>query len=483
MLNSSEDLKISKLSNSIFIAIIVIFTTLSFFLFNWNKISLGFLFLLAPLFAILIVNFHKIQFPSLLFSLFLNPYINWDYRIQILNILTFILFFYFIFNYKSSIYNNYNIPKEVKLSAVLLIISLTLSAILTQHSKIKSIYFISIFYTLILSAYLFFKSIKNSSEVRNYLILFIYFLGFAAVTILVQIIATSYMRSTGIAGFPIMDISATVFLIILIRFVILEKPNILIISIGIINLIVLITLQSRFAWLGFALSFVYTLLIIFISQKEKRDKLKSKINIFITILVLLFGILFATGLNKVIVSRFSDVSVELFQGNTEKENVEFASNSLETRLMIWLTAYKTFESNPLFGVGYQMFPLVSENYNVLPSLLYEQYVENLDAHSTTMNILCEGGILGLFTYYLFIITIFVISYKAIKLSKSEIDIANSIILNGVVFFIIINGIYSGAYTIAQNAFQAYIFFGIVVGNYVIVKDKQIFGGENDKYTR
>ncbi len=470
--NFDTEIKSGKISLSIYFLIIISSLTLSYFLFNWNKTGLAILLLFLPVFGLIILNFKEYQYIAFIASLFLSNYINWDLRIQLLNIILFGIVFYFALNKNTDIYHNYPLPRRLKIAIALFIISVLISSVYSHHRSLKSVYFTTVFLSFMFAAYMFYRGTKDSSDVEKHFKSLIYFLFAAALIIIAEILLTGKIRSTGITGFAIMDIASTTLLLITVRYIILQRPTFIISVIAVANLIILITTLSRFAWLSFVLSFLYSIFIILYTRRIKPDKVKSKINSVIVIILLITGIIFISGLHKIVLKRFSDVSLEVFQGNVEKENVEIASNSLESRLIIWITAYQVFDKNPIFGVGFQMFPLISESYNILPYELYEQYVEFLDAHSTTINYLCETGIAGTSAYYFFLITLFILSFRSIKKAKTRTDISNSIILNAMMFFIIVNGIYSGAYTFGQNAFYAYIIFGISAANYAIVARKE-----------
>lgn len=125
--------------------------------------------------------------------------------------------------------------------------------------------------------------------------------------------------------------------------------------------------------------------------------IQKRLSILILTFAAVFLVAFFLGIHNVILARFSDVSFEFFTPSDEGLLVQ---NSLESRLLIWLTALNAFQANPLTGIGYLMFNFVSENYNVLPMVLYDDYVKSLDPHNTMLAFLTETGIIG-FTCFLF----------------------------------------------------------------------------------
>jgi len=288
------------------------------------------------------------------------------------------------------------------------------------------------------------------------------------IIIIVQVIVTSKTRSVGLMDYSIMDFSAITLTVLILKYFIMGKVNLKIITLSLTYLVVLITTQSRFAWLGFILSLIYGIIVIYKYDLIGKEYLRKR-----TVLVIFFSIVLAIaaiglGVTDFISSRFSDVSIDFFEGS-EKGGI--VQNSLETRALIWLTAFKAFQSSPITGIGFQMFSFVSAQYSILPSVLYDTFVEGLDPHNTMLAFLCETGILGLSAYLTFIISIFVFSFKAIKISEIRTDRVNSIIINVILFFILVNSIYSGQYTMRLQAFFMFIFLGLSIGNFVYLKQK------------
>jgi len=246
----------------------------------------------------------------------------------------------------------------------------------------------------------------------------------------------------------------------------------------VITIIILITTQSRFAWLGFILSLLYGIILCYTKSGEVKKFLKKRMPLLIILSLVLGGIIFIFGLNNIIFKRFTEIDFNFFSKEDDKVMV---ANSLETRLLIWIVAYNAFIQNPITGVGYMMFSEVSEHYNVVPQMLFDDYVYGLDAHTTFFNFLVETGIIGLSTFLIFVSTIFILSFKSIGLSREYNDKSNSIILNILVFFIIVQSIYSGAFTFGQNAFSMYIIFGITLGNYVLLKNNYAGSIKNSNF--
>ncbi|MBX7045691.1 MAG: O-antigen ligase family protein [Ignavibacteria bacterium] len=299
-----------------------------------------------------------------------------------------------------------------------------------------------------------------------------YFVGGVTVScilILFEIIITGKLRAVGLVGFPIMDFLVVSFIIIVFYYFIFNNSySILLWSVLLVNTCVLITTQSRFAWFGLVISIIYGLIISVKKDPNTLKLIKSKLSWAMLGGVFLVAALIILGLDKIFIARFSDLSLDLFQGTSEGDLV---SNSLESRILIWIVAYNVFIDNLWTGVGYLMFSEITSNYNIYPDFIFENFVEKLDAHTTYFNILAETGIVGFTAFISYFITIFIYSYKAINISYNRFSKKISIILNILVFFILIHSIYSGAFTFGTNAYLMHFIFGVTIFNYVFLKKK------------
>jgi len=332
------------------------------------------------------------------------------------------------------------------------------------------LYYFYLFLTYIFTGYIVFRSVKDSLSIEKFFNFYFLCIAVSSFIIIVQIIITSRIRSLGFIGYAIMDFSAITLTILILKYFIIGKSNIKIILFALLTLTVLITTLSRFAWIGFLFSLIYGIVITYRFDTSARQFLNNKKFIIILSSLFIIGLSIGFGVLNIIAERFSDVTFDFFEPTDEGQ---FIQNSLEARALIWLTAFNAFQASPITGIGYQMFSIVSEQYNILPSILFEEFVEGLDPHNTMLAYLSETGIVGFCSYMAFISTIFVYSFKAIKISANGTERANSIILNVIVFFMILNSIYSGQYTIGQQAFFMFIFFGLSVGNYVFLRSRII----------
>lgn len=418
---------------------------------------------------IIFLTLRKYYLEIFILSLFFTKVIYWPLRLYP-SLFFALLFIFFYITYKNeNIFNNLKVPSLIKISSGFLIISVFISGLLTPYSSFFTIYYSFIFLLFFVTAYVIFKSITEFEKIKKILKAFIVGTFIAGVTKVIAMINTGFLRALGSAEYYYMEFTPIALILIFFLYYIGGKPDFKIIFISIFLFLTMIADQSRFAWLGLILSLTYGMIISFILSPEIKLYLKKKFPVIILVVVISIGLLFAVGLHKIITTRISEVNLELFQ-SVDKPEDQHISNSLESRVLIWITAYNTFLQHPVTGVGYFMFLEVSENYNVFPDFIYDLYIAKCDAHTTYFNFLVDTGILGLSAFLIFSIIIFVLSFKAIKLSSPE-NKTISILLNVLMFHMLFNSIYAGSYNLVPSAFLFYSISASVIANYLLLKQK------------
>lgn len=398
-----------------------------------------------PIFCYILLTFESNFRFYFIFSIFFAAYIYVNARIQLVNIISYILILFFIINHSSNQFNKYNLPILFRCISILLVGAVFLSSINTPFISFWSVYYGFMFFTYIFTGYIVYKSVRDAHTVQSYLNYFYKSVGFFSIVIILQILITGKIRSFGISGPSVPDVITIALLIVIFKSYLLGRITKIDLSIMFVIFITLITTLSRFAWIGFVSSLFYGMFMVSLLHSKK---LFSKKTIYLlTGLAAVMLIIFITGLHQTIISRFLDVDLTVLDTTREQGAV---SNSLDTRALIWVTALNAFLHNKFTGVGYFMFHKVSENYNVIPQGLFDDIVFGLDAHSTFLNFLAETGILGLSMLLLFLFLAFYYSFKSIKLSLTEESKNTSILLNILVFFVITTSIYSGAFTFGYN---------------------------------
>lgn len=457
---------------------------------SYFYIALSFLLILA---VPLLVTFDQIKYVAVIFGVlaflfvilgdpknyllffvvtfFSDKWFYYPLRIQVITFSSYLLILYFFLNFNTSFFNSLKLPKALKFSAFILIAAVLGSSVLTRFVSLQSVYLGYFFFQLMLTSYVIFRITKTSEDIFKYLNYFIGVIFFSGIIILFQIIITGRIRSVGLAGYPIMDLVVIALLIIIFGYYILGKTSMKIHIVTFILVLITITTQSRFSWLAIVISTVYGLIICLIREPNLTVIFKKQIGLFFASLIIVSVLVFVFGLDKLIIARFSDLNGgELFKGSEEGIVV---SNSLESRVLIWITAYNAFIANMWTGVGYLMFNYVSYTYNIFPDYIYNLYISEVDVHTTYFNFLTETGVIGFGAFLIYIILIYRYSFKAIKYSTSEFERKISIMLNILVFFVIEHSVYAGAFTFGTNAYSMHFIFALTIANYLILKNKSL----------
>lgn len=453
----------------LFAIMIVCLVLINYGLLFQSKVLVFFVLGLQGL-LIIFLTFKKYYLEIFILSLFFTKVIYWPLRLYFVLLLSLLIIFFYITYKNENVFNNLKLPVYLKLISSFLIISVFLSSILTPYISFFTVYYAFIFFSFLTTAYIVFKSIFDSEQIKRLLYIFIIGTFIAGLTKLFFVLQTGRFRALGFAEYFYMEFAPIALIIIFFLHYVSEHSNYKIIFVFVFIFLTMIADQSRFAWLGFIISLTYGTIVSFILSPEIKYYIKKKFPILVLVALFSVGLLFATGLDKIITTRISEIHFNFFQETEKTPEDQHVSNSLEARMLIWITAYNTFLQHPITGVGYFMFLEVSENYNVFPDFIYNLYVANCDAHTTYFNFLVDTGILGFSAFLIFSITIFIISFKAIKISSKE-NKTVSLILNILIFHMLFNSIYAGSYNLVPSAFFFYSISAFVVANYILLKEK------------
>lgn len=421
-----------------------------------------------PLFFMVIFVFENYFRLFIIASTFLGYHFSVDFRIQLVNIISYLLIVYFIFNYRTDNFNKLKLPFLLKIISVWLIFAVFISAVRTPFASNLSVYYFVMFFIYIFTGYIIFRSVKNFKILENYLDYFYKSVALYGIAIIIAIFATGKIRSFGISGPTISDIIVIALLIAIFKSYLkgkVSRSNLIYI---LILFIVLITTLSRFSWIGFIMSFIYGIVLIMFNEN---NSIFSKKNLYIVLISLfLLFLLFVTGLYNLIIDRILDVNFDILDTTRDEGAV---SNSLDSRILVWGTALNAFLHNKFSGVGYFMFHKVSYVYNIFPEELYVDFVMGLDPHSTFLGFLTETGLFGFSAFFLYLFTAFILSIRSVTLSTNADIKLNSFILSIILFFVFTTSFYSGAFTFGYNAYVLHTIVGLVVANYaLIVKNKK-----------
>lgn len=471
---------IKKISENIIKIIFCIFTLVILILFNatiiindksWPFIILSLVLIVLLLFIFLYwVKYYKEIF---IFSLILGHIFIYRVNVSIAALLSLLLIlFYITFQDNTKYFNELKLPKFLKKNLILLVIAVAISGIFSRYYSVFSLINTFFYLTYVLSGYIFFKSIKNYLDIERLLYVFILMTFVGGITKFVGILIYGMIRGIGIAEFFYMEYAPIALLMIFFLYFVNDKPKLLMILSFIVILISMILDQSRFAWLGFTLSMIYGCFVCYRYSFNFRKFLKDKLFAIVIFFLIIVSLIYIFNLDKIIVGRVSNISFNFFDQKEESTSGSFIENSLESRIMIWVTAFNAFKHNILTGVGYNQFAFVSEDYNILPQILFILYVKNLDAHTTFLNYLSETGIIGFLSFFAYMVTAFVLSFKSIKLSKDD-WLKISLTLNILMFYLFVDCIYSGNFTFGPSAYLIHLIIFMVIANYVLLKTNVI----------
>ena len=460
------DLKISH--KFLYFSIIFSLIILSAYLFFIDQTKFVIIPLIPFVGLLFFFTFRRYFLYYFIFSLGVVRYLQFDYRIQIITIISIMILILFATYKDTETFNNLKYPYSIKLLSVLIVIQVLISSIISKYVSFQSVVYGCVFTIFVLISYVIFRSVKNIKHINKLIDLFILLVVVSTLLTFADIFVTGYTRSSGLIGYAIMDFCVLVLLFLIFRNYLFGKANVLTHISALLVFLLTILHQSRFAWLGFVLSLVYGIIVAVKYSPSVKVYLKKRVLSYFLLGVVFIGLVFIFGFHELILLRVSQISLDFFQGTPEEG--QYLSNSLESRLLIWLTAYNVFIAHPFWGVGFYMFPLVSEQYNFLPQIMYELYVENMDAHTTYFNFLVDTGIIGFTLFLSYFIAMFRLSFKALKISLTDEEKSISIVLNVYCFFVIVHSIYSGAFTFGLNAFHMWFMFALNLSNYIILKN-------------
>ncbi len=435
-------------------------------LIGFEKTGIAVLLTLIPAAIYVGFIFDKLYKLILIFSIFLGFYLWMEARIQVVNLVSYALLFFFFLNIKTEQFKQFKLPLYIKIISFWLITAVFISGFTSPFLSAWSIYYTFMFLGYFFTGYIVYRTVINVEIVNQYLNYFYRSVTFYGLLIIASILITGNIRSFGISGPTISDMIVMALLIVFFKTYISGKYS----KVNVFNIfvlfIVLITTLSRFSWIGFLMSFIYGMILVtFLNSKT----IFSKKTIYISVIsFLILVILLASGLYNLILNRLLDVNFSVLDTTREEGAV---SNSLDTRMVIWITAFNAFLHNKFSGVGYFMFHKVSYNYNILPENLYINFAMGLDPHSTFLGFLTETGLLGFCAIFTLLLVTLILSIKAIRISPNDNYRLVSIILSILVFFIFTTSIYSGAFKFGYNAYALYCTVGLVIGNYVQIRNK------------
>ncbi len=190
---------------------------------------------------------------------------------------------------------------------------------------------------------------------------------------------------------------------------------------SILCLVTLVLLQSRAAWLGTLVSFLF---ICFVSLKYlKGNFLKQylkKLFLLSLFLIFVFTSIFLLSANSPRIANIKEraLSLKVIEGS-----------SLEERFLFWKVTAIMFKENPLLGIGGGNFKLQYLNYYEKLHPTVKIWAHNrsfprqhpYNVHNEFLQILSETGILGLFVFLWIGTYLFSLGFSLLKNENISLD--------------------------------------------------------------
>ncbi len=312
--------------------------------------------------------------------------------------------------------------------------------------------------------------LKKFKDIRFLLNVFLFFSLINALHVIL-IGLTTNDRFFGFAGVVFVDYVNIAIIISTIFLLVSNRAN------KLIHLLLLIAfslasvlMQTRNAWLAFAITILF--LIIFMFLKHKRIGLKKSKLFLITFTIIGFTLFIAVWgipLNIQVQERISE-----YTRLEEKTGEEVFTSSLVTRILIWDTALNAFEAHPIVGIGFYSFPLESSKYYTIPKFLYNKFVKNLSPHVGYLAVLTETGIVGLIGFLIFLFYTLKIAYDSFKMSMTNKEIVFSLIILWCLVYIVFSLFMTDAWLWGSGIIVWGIFLAFNIFNYKSLKVKYYY---------
>lgn len=164
---------------------------------------------------------------------------------------------------------------------------------------------------------------------------------------------------------------------------------------------------TRGAILGLIGGTLIASLYLFLKEKDNLKIKRGGLVVFISVIVVVLGFIAVKNTsfvqNSPVLSRFATIS--------------WSESKTQARGFIWPMALRGFTEHPILGWGQEGFSYVFQKYYVPEMITQEPWFDR--AHSSFLDWLVAGGILGFLGYILLFISAFIILWKNSAFSQKE----------------------------------------------------------------
>lgn len=311
-----------------------------------------------------------------------------------------------------------------------------------------------------------YKHVNDYQTPFKVLFAYLIFSFLNGISVILQSYATGGDRVFGFAGVCYIDFSNIAILSLLCLMVFARsKTRTILILLIIFYFFTLILTQTRNSILSLAATLISLFFIILIYSKKirvpKSITIKNSTIILLSTTILFIGMLF-------IFPSSADRFLELIGKKSTETDGSLVSNSLVSRMLIWHTSFNAFLKHPFIGIGLFSFSHQSYLYHTIPNFLYKEFVWYLTPHETFIALLAETGIIGFTGFIILISSIIRMSFKSLKNSISQEQIAASFTLLGLQLYIVFSMFVTDAWLWGQCGMQWAIITGFSMANYKLI---------------
>ena len=286
-------------------------------------------------------------------------------------------------------------------------------------------------------------------RLRRLIEYFIYVAVAATLIALTFLLFGENSRAFGVTGTSLSDLTVSA-LIASISFLLLSnnrRRTRKFLALASLLFIGLVMTQTRGAWLGFSVSFLF--LSYLLLKKSVPGTTKKLYQLFFLGLILIIILFF------VFETAFVGISHRV-------EQIRYVEvGTIQFRLILWHAAITAFWANPINGIGLGQFSLLSNKYSDIGDTeLFKENIEGLTAHNVFISYLSETGMIGILALIFLYYSITRIAAKNFNRIDSDENLDLVIILRTFFFFVVISSTYAGSWFWGLNGTQFMIFLAI-----------------------